>query len=74
MNAIHFGSASPVSGYNAFDPRRPMGKWGDAETDRTLHNLALKESDLVRTLSKLPENTDLYREKKNKLEEMVRQR
>ena len=34
----------------------------------------MKEQDLVRTLSKIPENTDVYREKKKKLDELVSQR
>ena len=43
MNAVHFPTVSVSQGYASFDPRRPMVKWGDAETDKTLHNLGLKE-------------------------------
>jgi len=49
-----------------------MVKWGDAETDRSLHGLALKEQELIRVLSKLPENSEIYRQKRIKLDDLVR--
>lgn len=49
-----------------------MVKWGDAETDKTLSGLAIKEQELIRVLSKLPENSEMYRSKKGKLDELVR--
>jgi len=54
------------------DPRKQMVKWGDAETDKTLHGLALKEQELIRALSKLPEGSDMHRTKRAKLDELVR--
>lgn len=56
------------------DPRKQIVKWGDAETDKTLHGLAIKEQELIRVLSKLPENSDIFRSKRAKLDELVRQR
>lgn len=56
------------------DPRKSTVKWGDAETDKTLNSLALKEQELIRTLSKLPENSDMFKTKRAKLDELVRQR
>ena len=51
-----------------------MVKWGDAETDKSLHGLALKEQELVRVLSKLPETSEMYRSKKAKLDQLVNER
>lgn len=62
------------SGYDSSDPRKPFFKWGDADTDKTLHSLSLKEQELQRVLSKLPEHSDMYQAKKRKLDELVRQR
>ena len=59
---------------DTMDPRKGFVKWGDAETDKTLNGLAIKEQELIRAISKLPENSDLYRGKKAKLDELVRQR
>jgi hypothetical protein len=56
------------------DPGRQMVKWGDAETDKSLNGLAIKEQELIRVLSKLPESSGMYHEKKSKLDELVRQR
>lgn len=56
------------------NPGSQMVKWGDAETDKTLHGLALKEQELIRVLSKLPENSELFKSKRAKLDELVRQR
>ncbi len=61
-----------ATGVDSMDPRKQMVKWGDAETDKSLHGLALKEQDLIRALSKLPENSDMYKSKRAKLDELVR--
>ena len=74
LNSRHFPGVNLATGTDALDPRKSTVKWGDAETDKSLNGLALKEQELIRVLSKLPENSDLYASKKTKLDELVRQR
>jgi hypothetical protein len=61
LNALHFPGASVSLGYDSMDPRKSLVKWGDAETDKSLHGLALKEQELIRILSKLPEHSEMYK-------------
>jgi len=56
------------------EPRKQIVKWGDAETDKTLHGLAVKEQELIRVLSKLTDHSDVFKSKRAKLDELVRQR
>ncbi len=44
------------------------------ETDNAIHNLQLKEADMVKILAKLPENSQMYKAKKQKLDSIVRER
>lgn len=71
-------TADPRKSFRSFgdtsDPRKANFKWGDAETDNVLHNLAAQEQELLRILSNIPENSGMYKTKANKLQNLVRQR
>ena len=56
------------------DPRRGYFKWGDAETDNVLHNIAGQEQELLRIISNIPENSAMYKAKSEKLQNVVRKR
>lgn len=71
-------TADPRKSFRSFgdnsDPRKSNFKWGDAETDNVLHNLASQEQELLRILSNIPENSAMYKTKASKLQGLVRQR
>jgi len=71
-------TADPRKSFREFgdtaDPRKSNFKWGDAEVDNVLHNLSSQEQELLRILSNVPENSSMYKAKKMKLENLVRQR
>ena len=58
----HFGE-SLINDLDPINSKKGLVKWGDAETDRTLHGLATKQNDLVSLLTKMPANTPMYKEK-----------
>jgi UDP-2,3-diacylglucosamine pyrophosphatase LpxH len=78
VETANMGTADPRRTFRSFgdnmDPRKSSFKWGDAETDNHLHNLAMQEQELFRILSNLPENSAAYKTKANKLEKLVRER
>ena len=69
----HFGH-SLINDFDPISSKKGLVRWGDAETDRTLHGLATKEADLVSLLTKMPDNTPMYKEKEKKLRSLVSQR